>query len=293
MDPWGGFKSQGVPDRFIGRTIVVDAYTSLISNADSLSFLVLPVRGTNLFTGKGPTIHTDAWTFFSSNFTSNVFKAFRTMSLAVRVTPLGPLVNQSGILTLSRGPCELAVTSSAPATADKLLVDDNITRAALMRNPSAISVPLSEGGFALSIHEDPTYEFSSASDYSSGHYWSISPTSGAFREPVDVKHGLIAGVIEGGNSNASFMIEVRHCYEAVPDFESDLYLATSASPAPDDHALNLVAKSSALLPVGDVLSKAGHWSSKIAGLFGPEGMLVGEGIELLTSGFDAVRSVLR
>jgi hypothetical protein len=147
-----------------------------------------------------------------------------------------------------------------------------------MRNPDAVTAPITDGAFGIGIAVEPNYLFND------GYYktWGMV-NDNDFSGAIDHNFSCITGRLEGASNNATVMIEVTHCYEAVPDVNSDFYLTASNSPSPNPGVLRKVAEVARTLPVGDALSAAGRWTANISSMY-QKGMATNPGIHALTSG---------
>jgi hypothetical protein len=263
--------------------MILDCYTALTVQTDTVNFLITPLFGINLFTigvvnplvsesgAPGVSPHVN-----NMHNASELLKNFRTISLGVRVTPLGPPVNQSGIVTIGRVAFTKTAKERVIGVGDRLsyVVPEDIytDRASLMKDSQAITFPLTEGGFATANNEANSYLFGSPRVDDATLFNFIGGTP--FSEQVDWDYGALVVSVEGAGTAAKFMVETMHCVEAVPNLGSVLGSVAKNSPTPNTLALRSVAIAKSRLPIGSILKDVARFAAQASAFIPKIGPIV-------------------
>jgi hypothetical protein len=229
---------------------------------------VIPAVDRNLFYAKsiGNTVNsiTSGWTSVPAKRTnfSSLAQQFRTVALAVTVTPSGPPATRQGIIYAGRirqewgGIQQIKIPSSGSTTQPVLSYNIQSTYDSIdiMSDPTAISGPATTSVFVRSAPVEKQMLFTNvtAGAYLSTNDYTDKVISVLDASAADVVTGAnyVGGVdgnfmpilisIQGVAADSSFVVDVRHCIELIPNLRSDWSLFASLPPPEDDMAMKMV-----------------------------------------------------
>lgn len=284
-NPFGHAGSlSGVPDRFDGESVVVEAKTINIitgTTGKTVYLLVLPTVGVNLYWYRSgvdmgnlsdmrklmkyseATVNSTEATMF--------YEQYRTMSLGVRLVPTSSVMKTQGMVTASLVRIPLTdiwerENDLKAVTRYRSFEDFEISVTALISEPDSVLLPLASGVTLVSKHASgDAWAFAplgSSSVLAVGKYpdattqvsadamritsESVQPVVGA----DDNAYAIFARV-DGLDTDTTFVMEVVHCYEATPRSKKGIMRSLARPSAlPEPQVLDRLAAVQRNLPVG-------------------------------------------
>lgn len=290
----------GVPDRFDGTSVVYEARTLAttigVAGKDTV-ILCLPSIGANLAVAAGVTADLKL-NAMSALFTlydplidvgdaSSAFDSYRTLSLGLRVTPVGKAMSRGGFAMASLyrlvldGPIEGLWGKEGAKAANRAWVLNNLdfSQAAMLSSADSALFPTTHPFTCVSKHASgDSWEFADLEDQfmpvvkypaptADGKLVDLSPLfdGGPLMTGFDRCAFAIAVVLKAQTTEMSYLVETVHCVEATVAITSNIS-RTLARPSPMSRPAELDKLSviQRQLPVGYSEASSRSWLDHIA-----------------------------